>query len=135
MDAGRFHELPRGGHFAVSGESYRQEAIIALLPLCTPHPGEDNRPSCDVRLIAEPANEYDANAVGVHGATGQVGYLPRGVAADFAPVFSELARLGYAGGACGAVILGDAAGEMPLGVVLLLSPPNACLDQLRVMHR
>jgi hypothetical protein len=130
-----FHELSRGSHFAVSGESYRQEAILSLLPLCVPHPAEDNRPSCDVSLIAEPHNEYDRNAVGVHGATGQVGYLPRSIAADFAPVFAELARLGFDGGRCGALIMGDETSTTPLGVVLLLSAPNVCLDQIRAMQR
>jgi hypothetical protein len=123
----RVYELPRGAHFAVHGESFRQDAIRALWATCKPHPAEDGRLGCDVTLVAEPTNPY---AIAVHSSCGQVGYLPRGVAPDFAALFRELRQLGYDGGRCGAVMTGGEPGREHLGVVLLLSGPHVCLDEL-----
>jgi hypothetical protein len=53
----RMFDVPRRAHFAVHGESFRQDAIRALLPSCTPH-HEEGRPSCDLVLVAEPSNPY-----------------------------------------------------------------------------
>jgi HIRAN domain len=126
----RVYELPRGAHFAVHGESFRQGAIGALRATCKPHPAEDRRLACDVRLVAEPTNPYDSNAIAVHSSCGQVGYLPRDVAPDFAALFAELHRLGYDGAGCGAVMIGGEPGRVYLGVVLLLSGPRVCMDDL-----
>jgi hypothetical protein len=126
----RVYELPRGAHFAVHGESFRQDAIRALRATCGPHPAEDGRLACDVTLVAEPSNPYDPNAIAVHSACGQVGYLPRDVAPDFAALFHELHQLGYDGAGCGAVMTGGEPGRESLGVVLLLSGPRVCLDDL-----
>jgi HIRAN domain len=124
------YELPRGAHFAVHGESFRQDAIRSLRATCKPHPAE-GRLACDVTLVAEPGNPYDSNAIAVHSSSGQVGYLPRDVAPDFAALFRELHHLGYDGGRCGAVMTGGEPGRESFGVVLLLSGPDVCLDGLR----
>jgi HIRAN domain len=129
----RVCELPRGAHVAVHGESFRQDAIRALLPSCTTHP-IDGRPTCDVVLVAEPANPYDPNAIAVHASTGHVGYLPRDVAPDFGSVFAELQRLGYSGGRCGALITGGTPDKPSNGIVLLLDYPDVCLRHLRALR-
>ena len=113
------------------GESFRQDAIRALRATCKPHPAEDGRLCCDVTLVAEPSNPYDSNAIAVQSSCGLIGYLPRDVAPDFAALFRELSELGYNGGRCGAVMTGGEPGRESFGVVLLLSAPHVCLDDLR----
>lgn len=127
-------DVPRGAHFAVHGESYRQTAIRELRARCKPHPTERGRLTCDVTLVAEPANPYDQNAVAVHSSCGHVGYLPRDAAPDFAELLAEARTLGYDGVRCGAIITGGEPGRESLGVVLLLSYPDVCLDDLRRAH-
>jgi hypothetical protein len=61
---------------------------------------------------------------------GLVGYLDRETAIEYAPVVAELARRGYAVGACPAVLTGGGDG-LSWGVSLCLSSPDAVLGDLR----
>lgn len=113
------------------GESFRQDTIRALRATCKRHPIETNRLTCDVTLVAEPKNPVDHNAVAIHSSYGHIGYLPREIAPDFAELLSGVDRFGYDGIRCGAIITGGEPGRENLGVVLLLSNPKVCLDELR----
>jgi hypothetical protein len=51
--------------------------------------------SVKVRLVREPGNQYDSNAIAVWSDKhGHVGYVPKEIAADFGPVIDELRVLG-----------------------------------------
>ena len=62
--------------FRVAGVSYRSDELQRA----------EFSPGLEIRLVPEPSNEYDRNAVAVFDASGQfqVGYLPREVAASVA---------------------------------------------------
>jgi hypothetical protein len=73
-----------------------------------------------VALVREPANQYDHNAVSVwdEAKTGQLGYLPRAIAATFAPLLDS-------GDGRAAMVVWehrDTKGTR-LGVSLLTAPP------------
>jgi hypothetical protein len=142
MDALTLHA---GGKVSVVGESHRQEALAQVARNATgPEPyleelkgrarsltREPNHFWFQAALIREPDNEYDKNAIAVHATgVGLVGYLDRQSALDYAPVFEELARQGYAVGACPAMLVGGGEG-MSWGVVLCLSSPEAVLGDLQ----
>jgi hypothetical protein len=81
-------------------------------------------------LLREPGNRYDPNAIAVHATgIGLVGYLDRETAIGYLPVFEELARQGYAVGACPAFLVGG--DRLSWGVVLCLSSPDAVIGDLR----
>jgi HIRAN domain-containing protein len=137
--------LHAGGTLSVVGESHRQEALARVAEAGTgPEPyledlkgrarsltREPGRLWFRAALLPEPTNEYDPNAIAVHAVgVGLVGYLDRETALDFAPVFEELARQGYAVGSCPAMLMGGTSGKS-WGVVLCLSSPEAVLGDLR----
>jgi hypothetical protein len=145
MDALTLHA---GGTISVVGESHRQDALERVARNATgPEPylqdlkgrarslsREPGRLWFQAALFREPDNPYDANAIAVHAAGGGlVGYLDRQTAIDYGPVFEELARLGYAVGACPAVLIGGGPG-LSWGVVLCLSSPDAVIGDLRVQR-
>lgn len=126
-----FYDLPRDGHWAVRGESFRQDAIAALSrDGCTMHPTE-GRPTCDVLLISEPTNREDPDVIMVKDTGGNLlGYMTRDDAPKFGPVMYALERRGYAGARCGAVITGGESGRSSYGVVLLLSFEDKCIADI-----
>ena len=69
----------------VVGESNYFAAIRALFP--NQSPGEI---FVDVQLVHDPRNKFDSNAIEIRAASGVVGFLPREVAAAYAPVLSQL---------------------------------------------
>lgn len=98
----------------VAGESHYQEALRAIAG------AGEVRHETEARLIAEPENEYDPNAVRVEIDGHKVGYLPRDLAPSWAPQLAELATRHRVGG-CEATIVGPADGT--LGVFLRLPDP------------
>lgn len=88
-------ELAGGARCAVAGESFYGEAIAKTLPTCWSD-DEDDRVFRAI-LVAEPNNEYDANAVGVWPSFGKLGHLPRDEAALYRPLFDEIRSRGYDG--------------------------------------
>ena len=124
-------ELAGGAHVAVVGESFYQGAIAktaANAPLDEEDP--DWRAFRAV-LVREPGNEYDPNAIGVYSSFGQVGHLSREAAVEYGHVFEEIARQGADAGACVGLI-GRQDPALPYGVVLRLSIPRICIEELQV---
>lgn len=121
-------ELAGGAHCAVAGESFCGEAIAKTLPTCWSD-DEDDRVFRAI-LVAEPNNEYDANAVGVWSSFGKLGHLPRDEAALYRPLFDEIRSRGYDGAFCEAVMRGGTADKPNIGIVLRLSRPEICLAEL-----
>lgn len=77
----------------VKGESHYQEAIRACAAGASTEVKSDDACSCEfgVRLVREPENSYDANAVAVRSLTDRtLGYLPRAVAREYALVLDRL---------------------------------------------
>lgn len=66
--------------FSVVGTSFRPGATDMLKRLRLGQPLE---------LVREPTNKYDANAVMVCFGKRQIGYLPRGLAAEVAPLMDK----------------------------------------------
>ena len=81
-------------------------------------------------LVAEPDNPYDMNAIVVYSADGKVGYSPRDDAPAYRPVFDEIARHGCRAGVCTGRLVGGTPTKPYFGVVLRLSDPDTCLDEL-----
>ena len=55
----------------------------------------------EYRLVREPKNVYDANAVAVHGQERKVGYLSAAKAASLAPLLDRLGEAAFAVSGCG----------------------------------
>jgi len=142
MDALTLHA---GGTLSVVGESYRQETLKHVAEAATgpePYLAElKGRTRAFARkpdviwfraaLMREPTNPRDPNAIAVHATgIGLVGYLDRETALDYRPVFDELERLGYAVGACPAMLTGGRDG-LSWGVTLCVSSPEAVIGDLR----
>ncbi|MEJ7817801.1 MAG: HIRAN domain-containing protein [Thermoleophilaceae bacterium] len=99
----------------VAGESHYQDALRAIS-------GQGEiRHDTEARLIPEPDNPHDANAVRVEIDGAKVGYLPRDLAPQWAPPLAELASRRRIG-ACEATVVGPADGT--LGVFLRLPDPT-----------
>jgi hypothetical protein len=121
-------ELAGGAHCAVAGESYYGEAIAKTVQTCWADDEEDR--VFNAILVPEPNNEFDANAVGVWSSCGKLGHLPRDQAVIYRPLFDEIRRRGYDGGACEAVMRGGKADKPNIGIVLRLSRSEICLAEL-----
>jgi hypothetical protein len=135
-------KLPTGNLFRVVGESHCQDALrrtaLELARLGEPPmPVEADIPDVAERswflavLIPEPDNPHDRNAVGVWSEVGQLGYLPRDDAADFAKVFDLLRARGANAAACAGALVGGDGDKPSYGVVLALSRPDDCLEALQ----
>jgi restriction system protein len=77
----------------VRGESHYQEAIRECVAGASAEVRSDDACSCEfaVRLVREPENPYDENAVAVRSLTDRtLGHLPRAAARDYAPVLDRL---------------------------------------------
>lgn len=122
-------ELAGGAHVAVVGESHYQPAITKTAALSPPDDEEPDRRAFQAVLVREPANKYDPNAIGVYSSVGKVGHLSRDAALEYGPVFDEIARQGGNAGVCVGLI-GRREHTVPYGVVLRLSIPRVCLEEL-----
>ena len=81
-----------GANVEVAGESHYPEAIRAALGSDVKADGSET--TVTVRLLPEPTNKHDRNAVAVWSDFGKVGYLPRPEAKRYAGVLSSLAANG-----------------------------------------
>jgi hypothetical protein len=120
-------ELPEDSHFAVHGESYRQPALAETARIAR---NEGDERVFRAILVPEPDNPYDSNAIAVYSEVGQLGYLPRDVAPEFGSVFEAIEREGCRAGVCTGVLTGGTRGKPSYGVVLRLSGPQACLQEI-----
>ncbi len=76
----------------VAGVQHRKPAIERFIHKLD---GPDNRArTTEAILIPEPANPFDANAIGVFLESDHVGYVPRDIAAKYQHEMTALARLG-----------------------------------------
>lgn len=147
VDRTALFALPAEALLGIAGESHYAEAIRALSRAGARKPhalallseaAEDvaaREPNRDLRwfeaqLLPMPENPYDANAVAVVSPQGQVGYLPRTAAAEYAEVFLRLRQLGYAGAICPAFLDADKG-----YVVVALSWPSVCLPEVNAERR
>jgi hypothetical protein len=77
----------------VVGESHYADAIRALFPAGVTAGGTEM--TATVRLLPEPLNKHDRNAVGVWGGDRRIGHLSRQDAARYSPVLSVLVARGW----------------------------------------
>ncbi|BAL91098.1 hypothetical protein AMIS_58780 [Actinoplanes missouriensis 431] len=77
----------------VVGESHYTPAWKALFGASAP--ASDAEIVTPVRLMPDPRNRHDPNAVGVWASTGQIGHLSRADAARYVPVLAELVANGW----------------------------------------
>jgi HIRAN domain len=124
----RVFEFPADGWCSVHGESHYQPALNVAARTCRLN-AEGERTFL-AELVDEPENPHDANAIAVHAEGQVVGYLPRGQAAGYRPVFDELRRRGYAAASCQAKLVGGTDDKPSFGVTLRLSDPQECLNAL-----
>ncbi len=122
-------ELAGGAYVAVVGESHYQDAILKTAAVSPADDEEPDRCAFQAVLVREPGNAYDSNAVGVYSSFGQLGHLSREAAIKYGPVFEEIARQGANAGVCVGLI-GRKDPAHPYGVVLRLSIPRICIDEL-----
>jgi hypothetical protein len=122
-------QLAGGAHVSVVGESHYQDAIVKTVSLSPLDLLEPDRCVFQAVLVREPRNKYDPNAIGVYSSVGQVGHLSREAAVEYNPVFEEIARQGASAGVCEGLI-GRRDATVPYGIVLRLSIPRICLDEL-----
>ena len=133
----------------VVGESHRQDALRLVATLATDSSpylealsgrarkiaeGEDRRRWFRAKLICEPDNRYDRNAIGVHAdGVGLIGYLSRDDAVDYQPVFAALRARRCAVAACPAMLIGGEPGKPSYGAMLCLSSPTKIVQDLDEM--
>jgi hypothetical protein len=138
-------DLPAGSLVGVAGEHYHETALeqtIALDEGAIPLHGDDEylgRVAAEkgralrwftARLVPEPDNPYDANAIAVYSGAGKVGYLPRERAPEYAEVFERLRWLGADSAKCPAFV--DIAQRQ---IVLALAWPSVCLPEINALRR
>lgn len=133
--------LASGSLLSIVGESFYKPALASTAKLAapgkppTPVTGralgvtkkEPDLPWFQAVLVREPDNEYDANAIAVYSPAGKIGHLSREDAERYQPVLTLLESRGTSG-ACPAFLRRGSDGI--LGVVLALSSPETCLDEL-----
>ncbi len=101
-----------GSFNAVVGESYHQDNLKATL-------ASEGREFLAI-LVHELGNKHDPNAVMVYSAQGQLGYLPREDAPDWAPLLDRLTAEGCQGMAVDGKIHGGTNDKPSLGCVVTL---------------
>lgn len=108
---------------SVNGETHYQPALRAVCGGRVAQMTGDNWESAirvRARLIPEPANKYDRNAVVVQVDGRTVGYLPRSIAGDFQPPLLRLAEVGRVATCEGRIVGG---GNRYYGIFLKLCAP------------
>jgi HIRAN domain len=131
--------LPGAALVSVVGESHRQPAIeqtlnnhstmgVPPLPISVDLRDERELPWFQAVLVREPNNAYDENAIMVYSTAGHLGYLARGDAEDYQELLEEVEARGSQAGACSAFL--RQADNGMWGVVLVLSSPDECLEDL-----
>jgi hypothetical protein len=147
VDPSTLFALPAEALLGISGESHYPDAIRRLgqtgardpRALATSsataedvaqrEPGRDLR-WFEAQLLPMPDNPYDANAVAVVSPHGQVGYLPRTSAVEYAEVFGRIRQIGYTGAICPAFV------DVDKGyVVIVLSWASVCMPEVNAERR
>ena len=105
-----------GFFMSVAGEQYHQDHLRRI----SPGKLNDQRRYDTARLIREPANEHDANAVRIDVKGSPIGYLPSHNAETLAPSLDALAQKGIAV-ECRVTYTGGSAGRNSIGATLGLS--------------
>lgn len=141
FDVTQFGRIRDDAAVQVVGEAYRQEMVAkARAPGLNELPPGLNAPPAGyykALLVPEPTNRYDPNAIIVALWSGRdwskCGYLARGEAGRYRPVFAYLARGGKSPAiACDAAIVAEAGGR---GVILHLGTPGECMAELTTDDR
>lgn len=134
--------LPSSELLSVVGESFYQPALEATaqnaalgkppLPVDCAYllDDSDDLPWFTAVLVREPDNEYDANAIGVWSPQGKIGHLSRDNALLYQDVLLEIERRGSQAAACSGFLRRAENGYW--GVVLTVSDPDACLEDLEL---
>jgi hypothetical protein len=131
--------LAAGALRAVVGESFYQSALERTAaiagrgkpPLPVAVSVADDEPELlwfQAVLMREPDNPYDSNAIAVYSPAGKIGHLGREDAEEYQDVLIAVEEGGAHGGACSAFLRTGSLGIW--GVVLALSVPHVCLDEL-----
>lgn len=131
--------LPGAALVSVVGESYRQPAIeetlrnystvgVSPLPINVSLRDEKKLPWFQAVLVREPNNPHDENAIMVYSTAGHLGYLARSDAEDYQELLEKVEARGSRAGACSAFL--RQADNGMWGVVLVLSSPDDCLEDL-----
>ena len=135
--------LAAGALLSVVGESFYKPALERTAALAVPGTPplpvgpwvaddvvkrEPDLPWFQAVLVREPDNEYDSNAIAVYSPAGKIGHLSREDAEEYQDVLIAVEQGGAHGGACSAFLRG--AGEDNWGVVLALSSPDICLEEM-----
>lgn len=131
--------LAAGALLSIVGESHYQPALertatiavrgVPPLPITTDVAAtEPDLPWFQAVLVREPDNPYDSNAIAIYSPVGKIGHLSRDDAERYQSVLTTVERRGWHGGACSAFL--RRAGNGNWGVVLALSLPHICLDEM-----
>jgi HIRAN domain len=139
----RAETLAAGALLSVVGESHYKPALERTAAMAVPGTPplpvgvwvannvakrEPDLPWFQAVLVREPDNEYDSNAIAVYSPAGKIGYLSREDAEEYQDVLIAVEEGGAHGGACSAFL--RRAGNGNWGVVLALSSPDICLEEL-----
>jgi hypothetical protein len=138
-----------GGLLGIVGESHRQEALRTVAKRtsdASPFLGdlcdyaleiaesEPERRWFRATLSREPENVHDANAIAVYGDEHLLGYLSREDAARYTRAFESLAKRGFDGATCPAMLTGGEGGKA-YGVVLAISGPGHVQGDIHAEER
>lgn len=133
----RFIQGPESFSIAAVGESNYQAALWSIVRAQTPS-DRGYRMEVTARLLPEPENAYDANAIRVFVGAALVGYLSRDDAEDYEPYLDELldgADQLHCAGLIRGGFLTEAGSRASLGIWLDLPPaddtPEAVTQQPR----
>lgn len=117
-------------HQSVNGESHYQPALRVAAGGRSAHMTGDNWESAIevlARLVPEPANKYDGQAVAVQVDGRTVGYLPRDIAGEYQPSLLRLVGSGSVASCEGRIVGG---GSRYYGIFLKMCGPGT-IDFLR----
>jgi hypothetical protein len=118
----------RGYFYEIVSESAYQDTLRDIW--------QRQRPERELslRLVAEPSNSHDPNAVAVQTFAGvTVGYLPRGDAADYQQLVVQWEREGLTG-ICSAKLLGGTRGRNHIEVLLDIESPTVVATKLNLSY-
>jgi hypothetical protein len=135
--------LAAGALLSVVGESHYKPALERTAAMAVPGTPplpvgvwvandvvtrEPDLPWFQAVLIREPDNAYDSNAIAVYSPAGKIGYLGREDAEEYQDVLIAVEDRGAHSAACSAFLRRADNGNW--GVVLAVSSPDICLDEM-----
>jgi HIRAN domain len=140
--------LAAGALCSVVGESFYKPALEGTAAMAVPGrpplpvgvwvadsvaEREPDLPWFQAVLVREPDNPYDSNAIAVYSPAGKIGHLSREDAEEYQDVLIAVEQGGAHAGACSAFLRRADNGNW--GVVLALSTPDICLEELETWAR